>query len=107
LCSENNGRSFCEVGISADLFGAICIDFFLSLKFTFFNIILRSLVKYFLTKMKITTHDHKSAHKFKYGASTSYESGIATRAKRSAVIPTAQKDPPLSHKGVEMEMVNR
>jgi len=29
--------------------------------------------------------------------------GIATRAKRSAVIPTAQKDPPLSHKGVDLE----
>ena len=49
-------------------------------------IISRSLVKGFLTKVKISTQNHQSAHKFKYEASTSYES------KASQL---AQKDPPL------------
>jgi len=41
-------------------------------KFTCF-IILRS-VKHFLTEIKITTQNHQSAHKFKYGTSKSHES---------------------------------
>jgi len=69
----DNGGSFCEVGITADLFDTICTAFFLSLKFSFFIIILRSLVKDFLTEVKITTQKHQSAHKFKYGTSTSHE----------------------------------
>jgi len=49
-------------------------------------IISRSLVKVFLTKVKIGTQNHRSAHQFKYGTSTSHES------KASQL---AQKDPPL------------
>jgi len=74
------------VGITADRFGAICRAFFLSLNFTCFMIISRSLVKGFLTKVKIGTQNHQSAHKFKYGTSTTHES------KASQL---AQKDPPL------------
>jgi len=51
----DNGGSFCKVGTTADLFGTICRAFFLSLKFTCFIIILLSLVKGFLTEVKITT----------------------------------------------------
>jgi len=49
-------------------------------------VISRSLVKGFLTKVKIGTQYHQSAHKFKYGTSTAHES------KASQL---AQKDPPL------------
>ena len=86
MCSGSNGGSFCKLGITADLFGAICTTFFLSLKFTYFMIISRSLVKGFLTKVKISTQNHQSAQKFKYEASTSHES------KASQL---TQKDPPL------------
>jgi len=71
LC--DNGGSFCEVGTTADLFDTICTAFFRSFEFTCFFIILRSLVKDFLTEVKIPTQNHQSAHKFKYGTSTSPE----------------------------------
>jgi len=70
----SNGGSFCKVRITADLFGAICRAFFLSLKFACFMIISRSLVKGFLTMVKISTQNHQNAHKFKYETSTSHES---------------------------------
>jgi len=73
LCSGNNGGSFCKVGITADLFDAICIAGFLFLKFTCFIIILLSVEKDFLTEVKITTQNHQIAHKFKYGTSTTHE----------------------------------
>jgi len=46
----------------------------------------RSFIKGFLTKVKICTQNHQSAHKFKYETSTSHES------KASQL---AQKDTPL------------
>jgi len=45
-----------------------------------------SLVKGFLTKVEISTQNHQSAYKFKYGTSTSHGSKASKRA---------QKDPPL------------
>ena len=51
----DNGGSFCKVGITADLFDTFCTAFFRFLKFTCFIIILRFLVKDFLTEVKITT----------------------------------------------------
>jgi len=60
LC--DNGGSFCKVRVTADRFGTTYTAFFLSSKFTCFIIILRSLVKDFLTEVKITTQNHQSAH---------------------------------------------
>jgi len=81
------------VGITVDIFGAICRAIFLSLKFTCFIIILRSLVKDFHTEVKIKPLNHQLAHEFKYGTSTCHES------KASQL---AQKDLPLFplHKNV-------
>jgi len=65
---------------------------------------LHSLVKDFLTELKITTQNRQSAHKFKYETSTSHErkaSPLAQNDVVDAVVPTAQKDPPLSPEGVE------
>jgi len=73
------------VGITADLFGAICTARFFSLKFTCFMIISRSLVKGFLTKVKISTQTHQSEQKFKY------ETPKSPKRKASQL---TKKDPP-------------
>jgi len=79
------------VGITADLFGAIRRAFFLFLE-TCFIIILRSLVKDFLTEVKIiTTQNHQSAHKFKYGTSTSHESSESQLAQKDPIFPLRKK----------------
>jgi len=54
LC-DNNGGSFCDVELTADLFGTICAAFFSPLKLSSVMIILLSLGKGFVTKVKITT----------------------------------------------------
>jgi len=48
--------------MTADLFGAICAAFFLSFKLTCLMIIMRSVVKDFLTKVKITSQNHQSEY---------------------------------------------
>jgi len=64
----------------------ICTAFFRSVKFTCVIIIFPSLVKDFLSDVKITTQNHQSDHKFKYAPSTSH-------ARLASQL--AQKDPPL------------
>jgi len=54
----------------------------------------RSLVNGFLTKVKIDTQNHQSAHKFKYGTSPTPESKASQLAQKDTVTPTPQKDPP-------------
>ena len=90
--------------ITADLFDTICTAFFfLSLKFTCFMIILRSLVKDFSYRgQNYNPKPSKRSQVQICNVHKPWKIGIATRGKRSAAILTFQKDPPLSHKGVEV-----
>jgi len=58
-------------------------------------IILRSLLKDFLTKIKITTQNHQSAHKLKYETFTSHESKASQLAKKIRRYSHCTKHSPL------------
>jgi len=69
-------------------------------------IIMRSLVKDFLTKVKIETQNHQSAYKFKYETFTNHKNKASELVqkirryshgvKRLTTISTSRKDSPLS-----------
>ena len=100
LC--DNGGSFCRVGTTADLFDKICTAFFSFLKIYASSIFCVLWKKSFLQRSKLQPKPSKRSQVQIWNVHKPWKIGIATRAKRSAVIPTAQKYPPLSHKGVEI-----